>query len=184
MISRVISGMSTGASAEAFPVESSSLISRKMASCRLTSNGLTSMALTSVFPAGAARQASIMTEPTRSGGKFQAEAEVRPLLGCIQDLAYAGQLDGRDQVLRGVIAVAAVAQKDFLAPLSNHAKGRLDYAVHLLQRHGGAVQVQPIQRLGVSIFGQDLRDAFNQFLAVGLHSRPFTILPAGGSFHP
>ena len=105
----------------------------------------------------------------QGGGEFQAETEVGPLPGCFQDLTDAGQLDGGDQVMGGVVPVAAVAQQNLLAPLRNHAKGWLDHAVNRLQRQGGAGQVKPFQRLGVSIFGNSAHDPLNQFLAIGLH---------------
>ena len=72
------------------------------------------------------------------GGEFQAETEVGSLLRGFEDLADAGQLDGREQIVCGVIAVAALAQQDLLASLGNHAQRRLEHTMNWLQRRGGA----------------------------------------------
>ncbi len=53
--------------------------------------------------------------------EFQAETEVRPIRGCVQDLTDAGQFESGDQVLGGVVPIEAVAQQDLLAPLCDHA---------------------------------------------------------------
>ncbi len=66
------------------------------------------------------------------GGEFQAQTEVGPFLRCFQDLADAGQLDSSEQVMRGVVPVAAVTEKDLFAALGNHAHGWLEYAVKRL----------------------------------------------------
>jgi hypothetical protein len=56
-----------------------------------------------------------------------------------------------------------------LAPLGNHAQGRLDHAVNPRHWHGVTVQVQPWERLGGPIFAHGPRNPLHQFLAVGLH---------------
>ena len=103
------------------------------------------------------------------GGKFQAETEVWPLLRGFQDLtdAWATRRWQADNVR--VVPVAALAQQDLLASLSNHAQGWLEHAVKRLQRQGDAVQVKPWERLDGPIFGDGPRDPLNQFLAIGLH---------------
>jgi hypothetical protein len=87
----------------------------------------------------------------KGGGKFQAQAEEGPLLRGFQDLTDVGQIDRHQQIVERVVPVVALAQQELLAPLGNHAHRWLDQAVHLLQREGVAVQVQPWQRLGAPI---------------------------------
>ena len=64
--------------------------------------------------------------------EFQAETEVGSLFRSFEDLADAGQLDGSEQVMRGIVAVATVTEKDLFAALGNHAHGWLEYAVKRL----------------------------------------------------
>ena len=86
--------------------------------------------------------------------------------------------------MEGVVAVAALAQQDFLAPLSNHAQGGLEHTVNWPQRRGGAGQVQPWKRLGNPICVHGSLDSLNEFLAINSHGYPhehFVQLPC--QFH-
>ena len=76
--------------------------------------------------------------------------------------------------MEGVVAVAALAQQDFLAPLSNHAQGGLEHTVNWPQRRGGAGQVQPWKRLGNPICVHGSLDSLNEFLAIGLYPLDLT----------
>lgn len=62
-----------------------------------------------------------------------------------------------------------LAQEDLLTPLSNHAQGGLEHTVKRLQRHRGAGQVKPRERLGGPIFVDGARDPLNQFLTMGMY---------------
>src|SRR5205823_4561578 len=111
---------------------SRSLVSRTKASSRGTSNGRRR---------GVTGLEQDLTD--EGGREFQAETEVGPLLRGFQDPADAGQLDGGEQVMRGIVLVAALAQKDLLAPLGNHGHGWLHHAVNRCPRRGAAGQVKP-----------------------------------------
>src|SRR3989442_2543017 len=87
-----------------------------------------------------------LTDEGRS--KIQARTEEWTLLRCFQNLTDVGQIDCHEQIVEGVIPVAALAQQELLATLGNHAHRWLDQAVHLLQREGVAVQVQAPARPG------------------------------------
>src|SRR5947207_2053232 len=76
--------------------------------------------------------------------------------------------------MEGVVAVAALAQQDFLAPLSNYAQGGLEHTVNWPQRRGGAGQVQPWKRLGNPICAHGSLDSLNEFLAIGLYPLDLT----------
>src|SRR6266568_2240636 len=103
------------------------------------------------------------------GSEVQAQTEEWPLLRGFQDLANVGQIDRHEQIVEGVIPVAALAQQELLAALGNHAQGWLDHAVNLLQREGVAVQVQPWERLDGPILAYGPHNPLHQFLAIGLH---------------
>jgi len=88
-----------------------------------------------------------------------------------QDLADTGHFEGGNQIMVGVVAVAAAAQHDFLTPLGNNAKGRLDHTVNHPQWCGNASQIQSFQFLDNPIFENSAINPLNQFFAVGLHPR-------------
>ena len=102
--------------------------------------------------------------------ELQAEAQVRPLLRRLGDLAHDGQLDGGDEVMGRVVPVAVVAQQDLLAALRDHAEGGLGDAVHRLRGRGRAIEAQPFERLYGPVFADRPRDALDQLFAVVLHA--------------
>src|SRR3989442_11842593 len=108
-----------------------------------------------------------LTDEGRS--KIQARTEEWTLLRCFQNLTDVGQIDCHEQIVEGVIPVAALAQQELLAPLGNHAHRWLDQAVHLLQREGVAVQRQPSARAGGPTPAPGTAKALPPMLAAGLH---------------
>src|SRR5688572_20504704 len=109
------------------------------------------------------------------GGQFQAETEVGLLLRGLQNPTDSGQLDSSKKIMEWVIAVTAVAQQHFFAPLSDHTKRRLEYAVNWLHRRGKAGQMKTLERLHHSIFADRPRNPLHQFLAVGLYPLCLTL---------
>ena len=83
--------------------------------------------------AGAPSPASTMTEPTRVGSSSRRRAKIRPLLRRLEDVTHKGQLGCDKKVVRGVVQVALVTEKDLLAALGNHAKGRIGHTVKRLR---------------------------------------------------
>jgi hypothetical protein len=53
--------------------------------------------------------------------ELEEEAQVWSLLRSVRDLARDGQLGGGDEVMRGIVAVAILAQLDLLAALRDNA---------------------------------------------------------------
>ena len=70
--------------------------------------------------------------------------------------------------MRGVVQVALVTEKDLLAALGNHAKGWVGQSVDRLRGRGGAVKVQPFQRLNLPIFPKGSCDTLDQLVSGGL----------------
>lgn len=68
-----------------------------------------------------------------------------------------------------VVPVVVLAQQELLAPLGHHAQGRLSHAIHPLQRHGVAIQMQPWERLDGPIDTDDSPDPLYQFRAMGVY---------------
>jgi hypothetical protein len=56
-----------------------------------------------------------------SGVELDEEAQIWPLLRRLGDLARDGQLGSGNEVMRGIVPVAAVGQQDLLAALRDNA---------------------------------------------------------------
>src|SRR5687768_1707802 len=85
--------------------------------------------------------------------EIQAEAQIRPFRRRCEDLPYDGQLHGGEQVMGRVIAVAAVPQHHLLAPLRDHAEGRLGDSMEQLRRSRGAEEEESLQWLNLTVLG-------------------------------
>src|SRR5947209_20325012 len=103
--------------------------------------------------------------------ELDSEAQIRPFRRRLDDPAHDGQLHGGEAVMGWVIAVAAVTQQHLLAPLRDHAEGRLGYSVERVRRGGGAVEVEPLQRLRPAVLRYGPGDARRQLLPAGLRPR-------------
>jgi len=86
------------------------------------------------------------------GVEFKAETEVRSLLRRLENVTHERQLGCDEKVVRGIVQVALVTEKDLLPALGNYAKSRVGNAVKRLLGQGGAMEVQAFQRLNCSIF--------------------------------
>src|SRR3954470_3705203 len=71
--------------------------------------------------------------------------------------------------MEGVVTIAAVAEKNLLAPLSNHTKRWLKHPMNLLERCREAAQMNSLDRLDVAICVGSPCDPIHQFLAVDPH---------------
>ena len=118
------------------------------------------------------------------GVELEDEAQIRALLRRLGDPARDGQRGGGDEVVRGVVPVAVVAQQDLLAALRDHAEGRVGHAMPQLRGRGRAVELQPFQRLDGPIVADGPRDALDQLVTAGLRPAAPRALTAGGSSNP
>jgi hypothetical protein len=117
------------------------------------------------------------------GVEREDNAQIWLLWRCLGDPARDGQLSRRNEVMRGIVAVEAVAQHELLAALGDHAQGWVGHAMAQVTGYAGAAHAEARQRLGDPVFGNGSRETLDQFGTASLrleHLRCWLL----SSYHP